>query len=77
MPNKKAVVLKNALKGLAKPGAAIKPKDPVLPASDAKTLTPKYLLGHQNHFDSNVYTPEGVLRTKTGMVSPDTTKTTT
>jgi hypothetical protein len=78
--------LTNALKGLKKPGAsavpvasAIKPppKDPELPVSDAKTLTPKYLLGHQNHFDPNTYTPEGVLRDKRGAVSSDTTPTTT
>ena len=40
-----------------------------LPASDNNTITPKYLLGHENHFDPNVYTPEdmikkGVLRGK-------------
>lgn len=51
------------------------PKDPELPPSDAKTLTPDYLLTHQNHFDPNVYTPEGVLRNKRGYVSPDTTQT--
>lgn len=30
---------------------------PVMEPSDKKTLTPKYLLEHQNHFDPNVYTP--------------------
>lgn len=39
----------------------------VLPPSDKKTLTPKYLLQHENHADPNVVTPEqlidkGVLR---------------
>ena len=40
-----------------------------LPESDKKTLTPGYLLNHENHFDPNTYTPEqmiekGVLRGK-------------
>ena len=73
MPNKKGQ-LKTALRGLAKPPV---PKDADLPASDGKTLTPKYLLGHQNHFDPNVFTPDGVLRTKSGAVNPSTTRTTT
>lgn len=37
------------------------PKDAKLPESDKKTLTPKYLLSHENHFDSNTYTPEQLL----------------
>jgi len=44
-------------------------KGDVVPPSDGKTLTPSYLLNHQNHFDPNVRTPEemiqrGVLRGK-------------
>ncbi len=40
-----------------------------LPESDRHTLTPKYLLGHENRFDPNVFTPEqmiqkGILRGK-------------
>jgi hypothetical protein len=37
-------------------------KDGTLPPSDKKTLTPKYLLGHENHFDPNVHTPEGLIQ---------------
>ena len=33
-----------------------------LPESDRKTLNPKYLLNHENHFDPNVYTPEQMLQ---------------
>jgi hypothetical protein len=43
-----------------------------LPPSDNKTITPEYLLNHQNHFDPNVYTPEGVRRNIQGNVSSDT-----
>jgi hypothetical protein len=32
-----------------------------LPESDKKTLTPKYLLQHENHFDPNVLTPEQMI----------------
>lgn len=32
--------------------------DGKLPASDKKTLTPDYLLNHENHFDPNTFTPE-------------------
>ena len=39
---------------------ARKPKQPsaALPPSDKKTITPDYLLHHENHFDPNVITPE-------------------
>ena len=86
MPNKNSIVkIQKGIAGLKSPGVkaaksvAVKPglKEPDLPASDGKTITPKYLLGHQNHFDPNVYTPEGVPRTKQGSVSADTTPTTT
>lgn len=33
-----------------------------LPESDKHTLTPKYLLKHENHFDPNVYTPEQMIQ---------------
>jgi hypothetical protein len=49
-----------------------------LPESDKKTLTPKYLLQHENHFDPNVYTPEAIEpRTGSfaGTKSPDISKT--
>jgi hypothetical protein len=32
-----------------------------LPASDKHTINPAYLLGHENHFDGNVYTPESMI----------------
>lgn len=35
---------------------------PALPESDKKTLSPEYLLGHQNHFDPNVYTPDDMIK---------------
>lgn len=41
-------------------------RSPELPASDKKTLSPGYLLGHENHFDPNVITPEQ-LEQNTGM----------
>jgi hypothetical protein len=33
-----------------------------LPESDRNTLTPNYLLGHENHFDPNVHTPEDMIQ---------------
>jgi hypothetical protein len=33
-----------------------------LPASDKKTLDPKYLLNHENHFDPNVNTPDQMIQ---------------
>lgn len=36
--------------------------DGKLPESDKRTLTPKYLLKHENHFDPNVYTPEQMIQ---------------
>jgi hypothetical protein len=33
-------------------------KEAQLPPSDKKTITPDYLLGHENHTDQNTYTPE-------------------
>ncbi len=33
-----------------------------LPESDKKTITPKYLLNHENHFDPNVVTPEQMIQ---------------
>jgi hypothetical protein len=33
-------------------------KSAALPESDKKTLSSDYLLGHENHFDPNTYTPE-------------------
>jgi predicted GNAT family acetyltransferase len=36
-------------------------KDAKLPESDKKTLTPAYLLKHENHFDPNVVTPEQLI----------------
>jgi hypothetical protein len=39
-----------------------------LPESDKHTLTPNYLLSHQNHFDPNVYTPEDMI--KKGILKP-------
>lgn len=33
-----------------------------LPESDRKTLAPEYLLGHENHFDPNVHTPEEMIQ---------------
>jgi len=36
-------------------------KDAKLPESDKKTLTPRYLLSHENRFDPNVYTPEQLI----------------
>ena len=49
-------------------------KEGELPPSDKKTLTPKYLLGHENHADPNTYTPEqmidkGVLKGRPDPVS--------
>lgn len=32
-----------------------------LPPSDKKTIDPRYLLQHENHFDPNTYTPEGLI----------------
>lgn len=32
-----------------------------LPDSDRSTLDPRYLLGHENHFDPNVHTPEELI----------------
>ena len=37
-------------------------KNGKLPESDKQTLTPKYLLKHENHFDPNVYTPEQMIK---------------
>lgn len=36
-------------------------KSSKLPESDKKTLTPQYLLNHENHFDPNVFTPEQMI----------------
>lgn len=36
--------------------------DGALPASDRRTIDPQYLLGHENRFDPNVYTPEDLIR---------------
>lgn len=33
-------------------------KSAKLPESNKKTITPDYLLHHENHFDPNVITPE-------------------
>lgn len=37
-------------------------KSAKLPSSDKKTLDPTYLLGHENHFDPNTYTPEQLIQ---------------
>jgi hypothetical protein len=37
-------------------------KEGTLPPSDKKTLTPKYLIQHENHFDPNTYTPEQLIQ---------------
>jgi hypothetical protein len=36
----------------------VESKSPTLPPSDRQTLTPNYLLHHENHFDPNTFTPE-------------------
>ena len=36
--------------------------DGKLPESDRKTLTPQYLLNHENHFDPNTHTPEEMIK---------------
>jgi hypothetical protein len=33
-----------------------------LPPSNGATITPNYLLGHENHFDPNVHTPEEMIK---------------
>jgi hypothetical protein len=43
-----------------------------LPESDKKTLSPGYLLQHENHFDPNVFTPEQMMDKAT---TPATTRT--
>ena len=50
-------------------------KDGQLPASDNKTITPKYLLGHENHFDPNVHTPEDMIQKGVLKGTPDPVKT--
>jgi len=49
----KEIALKKGTKGLS---------EGQLPESDKKTITPKYLLDHENRFDPNVYTPEQLIR---------------
>lgn len=44
-----------------------------LPPSDKKTLTPDYLLKHENHFDPDVVTPEDMLEKKFGAKPVTTT----
>jgi len=65
MPNNYASVHK--LRKQVKPGDKLpsytdahkeRQKSVGLPESDKKTLAPDYLLGHENHFDPNVFTPE-------------------
>lgn len=46
-----------------------KVKDSPLPPSDKKTITPKYLLGHENHFDPMVYGTPGSLAQR-GIAKP-------
>jgi hypothetical protein len=41
---------------------ARKQRSAKLPESDKKTLTPQYLLNHENHFDPNVFTPEQMIK---------------
>jgi len=82
MANQAAAKLGKALGGLKKSGVKAKPvtapavgaqfKDQELPPSDAKTLTPKYLLSHQNHFDPNTYTPSGITRARNGVAARTT-----
>ena len=36
--------------------------DGSLPPSNGMNLDPRYLLGHENHFDPNVYTPEQMIQ---------------
>jgi hypothetical protein len=36
--------------------------DRPLPASNGSTVTPKYLLNHENHFDPNTHTPEEMIK---------------
>lgn len=38
-----------------------------LPESNRTNLTPEYLLGHENHFDKNVTTPEDMAKKKFGV----------
>ena len=49
-------------------------KDGALPPSDKKTVTPKYLLGHENHFDPNVHTPESLIEKGVLKGTPDPVK---
>lgn len=37
-------------------------RSPILKPSDKNTLTPDYLLQHENRFDPNVYTPEQLMQ---------------
>lgn len=40
-------------------------RSPKLPPSDKNTLTPGYLMQHENHFDPNVVTPEQQMQKET------------
>jgi hypothetical protein len=46
-----------------------------LPPSDKKTLDPKYLIQHENHFDPNVYTPEQLIQRNKLLGGKDEVKT--
>jgi hypothetical protein len=50
-------------------------KDGQLPPSDKKTLDPKYLIQHENHFDPNVYTPEQLIQRNKSLGGKDEVKT--
>lgn len=48
-------------------------KEELLPQSDGKTITPEYLLSHENHFDPNIFTPEQLIQK--GITKPGGIKT--
>lgn len=66
MPNWDGVILSPDFWGAhthARSGNPYTPSTPgKLPESDRTTLTPQYLLGHENHFDPNVVTPENLIQ---------------
>jgi hypothetical protein len=37
-------------------------KDAALPPSKGESVKPDFLLHHENHFDPNTYTPEGMIQ---------------
>jgi hypothetical protein len=55
---------------------AARKKDGTLPPSDKKTITPHYLLKHENHFDPNVHTPESLIQKGVLQGNPDPVQTT-